>query len=108
LAKRKKKKFKEIQKSNWQKLLSKELLEKLLFANQSLAFIDSSSLVKKTIRRVITFRKTLKTIWKRYNFQKYLKTIGRVTSFDFVQKLSLVIDYQISIIDYTKLFCERM
>ena len=27
-------------------------------ANQGLAFIDSSSLVKRTIRRVITFRKT--------------------------------------------------
>ena len=82
------------------KMVLKKCFEKLLFANQSLAFIDSSSLVKKTFRRVITFRKTLKTIWKRYNFQKYLKTIGRVTSFDFVQKLSLVIDYQSSVIDY--------
>ena len=27
---------------------------------------------------------------------------------DFFQKLLLVIDYQISVIDYTKLFCERM
>ena len=32
----------------------------------------------------------------------------RVTSFYFIQKQSLVIDYQISVIDYTKLLCERM
>jgi len=31
-------------------------------ASQGLAFIDSSSLVKKTIRRVITFRKTWKPL----------------------------------------------
>ena len=39
---------------------------------------------------------------------KKSKTIWRVTSFDFIQKQSLVIDYQISVIDYTKLLCERM
>ena len=36
-------------------------------ANQSLAFIDSSSLVNKTIGRVITFRKS-ENRWKSYNF----------------------------------------
>jgi len=39
-------------------------------ANQSLAFIDSSCLVKRIIRRVITFRKTLKTIGKVITFRK--------------------------------------
>ena len=33
-------------------------------ANQSLAFIDSSCLVKRTIRKVITFRKTWKPFEK--------------------------------------------
>ena len=43
-----KKKKKKMKKQTFLKIGSKELLEKLLFANQSLAFIDSSSLVKKT------------------------------------------------------------
>jgi len=60
-------------------------------ANQGLAFIDSSCLVKKTIRRVITFRKT----WK---------ILDELHLLIFIQNLSLVIDYQNHVIDYTKLF----
>ena len=79
-----------------EKLLSKELLNEYFSnANQSVAFIDSSCLVKRTIRRVITFRKN----WK---------PLEELHLLIFVQNLSLVIDYLIIVIDYTKHFCERM
>ena len=60
-------------------------------ASQGLAFIDSSCLVKKTIRRVITFKKT----WK---------PLEELHLLIFTQNLSLDIDYQNHVIDYTKLF----
>ena len=58
-------------------------------ASQGLAFIDFSCLVKKTIRRVITFRKNWKPLEELYLLI-------------FIQNLSLVIDYQNHVIDYTK------
>ena len=63
---------------------------KCLNASQGLAFIDSWCLVKKIIRRVITFRKT----WK---------PLEELHLLIFIQNLSLVTDYQILVINYTKL-----
>jgi len=64
-------------------------------ASQGLAFIDSSCLVKKTIIRVITLRKSWENHWKSY------------ISWLFIQNLSLVNDYHNHVIDYTKHFMKR-
>ena len=77
--------FKEVQKS----------CKSYLNASQGLVFIDSSCLVKKTIGRVITLRKSWENHWKSY------------TSWPFIQNLSLVIDFHNHVIDYTMLLKKR-
>jgi len=73
------------------KYMKKVVIIVVLNASQGLAFIDSSCLVKKIIRRVITFRKTWKPLEELYLLI-------------FIQNLSLVTDYQNHVIDYSKLF----